>query len=34
MSCATYDIDATMSLFQKIAPNGDGRVHGIEWYFD
>lgn len=29
--CKTYDVDATQSLFQKLAPNGDGKVHGIDW---
>ena len=26
-----YDIDLTLSLFNQIAPEGNGRVHGIEW---
>lgn len=30
-ACAFDDIDATISLFNKVAPNGDGRVHGIQW---
>ncbi|KAL6722177.1 hypothetical protein ACLMJK_001284 [Lecanora helva] len=31
MGCAFEDIDVTDALFSKVAPNGDGRVHGIEW---
>ena len=30
-ACQFGDIDAMPDLFKKIAPNGDGRVHGIEW---
>ena len=29
--CKYGDIDAMPDLFKKIAPNGDGRVPGIEW---
>ena len=29
--CAFGNIDVMEDLFYKIAPNGDGRVHGIEW---
>ncbi|KAI4113857.1 MAG: hypothetical protein LQ338_008099 [Usnochroma carphineum] len=29
--CAKYDIDVSPALFKKVAPNGDGRVHGIDW---
>ncbi|KAI4152132.1 MAG: hypothetical protein L6R39_001883 [Caloplaca ligustica] len=31
MGCAPYDIDVNPGLFAKVAPNGDGRVHGIDW---
>lgn len=26
-----YDIDVTNSLFLKVAPDGTGRVHGMDW---
>ena len=26
-----YDIDVSSSLFKKVAPDGDGRVKGIDW---
>ena len=29
--CAKYDIDVSPALFQLVAPDGDGRVHGIDW---
>ena len=29
--CAEYDIDVSPSLFSAVAPNGNGRVHGIDW---
>lgn len=29
--CAPHDLDLSPSLFRKVAPNGDGRVHGISW---
>ena len=29
--CGLYDIDLTEELFRQIAPEGDGRVGGIEW---
>ncbi|KAL8993871.1 MAG: hypothetical protein Q9169_006026 [Polycauliona sp. 2 TL-2023] len=31
MGCAEHDIDVNLDLFNKIAPNGDGRVKGVEW---
>ncbi len=31
MGCKEQDIDISPSLFSKVAPSGDGRVHGIEW---
>lgn len=31
--CATGSIDVTDTLFAKVAPNGDGRVHGVSWSF-
>jgi hypothetical protein len=30
-ACSHEDIDLSPSLFQTVAPNGDGRVHGIVW---
>ena len=30
-ACKFEDIDVSPSLFQKIAPSGNGRVHGIMW---
>ncbi|KAL8995129.1 MAG: hypothetical protein Q9169_005072 [Polycauliona sp. 2 TL-2023] len=29
--CKKEDIDVNVELFNKVAPNGDGRVHGIMW---
>ncbi|KAL8870440.1 MAG: hypothetical protein Q9174_003519 [Haloplaca sp. 1 TL-2023] len=31
MGCAEESIDVNEELFKKIAPNGDGRVHNVEW---
>ena len=28
---AMHDLDLSLSLFRKVAPRGDGRVHGIRW---
>ncbi|MCJ1441648.1 MAG: hypothetical protein MMC23_002138 [Stictis urceolatum] len=33
-ACATDDLDASTSLFSTVAPNGDGRVHGVSWWFN
>lgn len=33
-TCAGGSIDLTQELFQKVAPDGDGRVHGVSWSFD
>ncbi|KAL8864645.1 MAG: hypothetical protein Q9174_007275 [Haloplaca sp. 1 TL-2023] len=30
-ACKKGDIDVNVELFYKVAPKGDGRVHGIEW---
>ncbi|KAI4271705.1 MAG: hypothetical protein L6R38_006805 [Xanthoria sp. 2 TBL-2021] len=30
-ACKKEDIDVNVELFNKVAPNGDGRVHGIMW---
>ncbi|KAL8764764.1 MAG: hypothetical protein Q9209_007895 [Squamulea sp. 1 TL-2023] len=30
-ACKKGDIDVSPALFKKIAPNGNGRVHGINW---
>ena len=31
MGCKAEDIDVSPALFKAVAPNGDGRVHGIAW---
>ena len=31
VACAKYDIDVSPALFKLVAPNGDGRVHGVDW---
>ena len=31
MACAEESIDVNEELFRKVAPHGDGRVHGVEW---
>ncbi|KAL8715233.1 MAG: hypothetical protein Q9220_001191 [cf. Caloplaca sp. 1 TL-2023] len=30
-ACKKEDIDVNVELFNKVAPKGDGRVHGIAW---
>ncbi|KAL8843380.1 MAG: hypothetical protein Q9176_001993 [Flavoplaca citrina] len=30
-ACKKEDIDVNVELFNKVAPKGDGRVHGIMW---
>lgn len=30
-ACKLYDIDVSPALFKKVAPDGDGRVKGIDW---
>jgi expansin (peptidoglycan-binding protein) len=30
-TCAEGSLDLSPSLFQAVAPNGDGRVHGVSW---
>jgi hypothetical protein len=35
-TCPTCDggsLDLTQELFLKVAPDGDGRVHGVSWSF-
>ena len=32
--CARGSIDLSPTLFKTVAPNGDGRVHGVKWWFD
>lgn len=32
-NCSYTDVDLSPVLFSTIAPNGDGRVHGIQWRF-
>ena len=34
MGCDGMSIDLTDALFKKVVPNGDGRVSGIQWWFD
>ena len=34
MGCEGDSIDLTDALFKKVAPNGDGRVKNIEWWFN
>ena len=31
IGCSMYDIDVSPALFKLVAPNGDGRVHGVDW---
>jgi hypothetical protein len=31
--CADQDLDLSPALFKIVAPNGDGRVHGVSWSF-
>lgn len=33
-ACATGDIDLSLTLFQQVAPGGDGRVAGVKWWFN
>lgn len=30
-ACADHDIDVDEATFKAVAPNGDGRVHGVDW---
>lgn len=32
--CAYGDVDMTQTLFNTVAPTGNGRVHGIQWGFN
>lgn len=32
-NCPGLDLDVTQSLFDKVAPHGDGRVSGVSWRF-
>ncbi|KAK5688907.1 hypothetical protein LTS10_000886 [Elasticomyces elasticus] len=32
--CDGQAIDLTQTLFDAVAPSGDGRVHGVEWWFN
>ncbi|KAK1074520.1 hypothetical protein LTR74_001116 [Friedmanniomyces endolithicus] len=32
--CDGAAIDLSPTLFTTVAPSGDGRVHGVEWWFD
>jgi len=34
MGCDGASIDLSPTLFTAVAPDGDGRVHGVEWWFD
>jgi len=31
--CVGGSIDVTQVLFEEVAPDGDGRVHGVSWSF-
>ena len=33
MGCSGFSIDLTDALFTIVAPTGDGRVSGVEWWF-
>lgn len=33
MGCSGMSIDLTPALFKAVAPNGDGRVSNIDWWF-
>ena len=33
-ACAYEDVDLSPSLFETVAPTGDGRVHNINWSFN
>ena len=33
MGCTGNSIDLTPALWNVVAPNGDGRVHDIQWWF-
>lgn len=32
--CSGASLDLSPSLFTAVAPSGDGRVHGVDWWFD
>ena len=32
--CSRESIDLSTSLFKLVAPGGDGRVHGVQWWFN
>jgi hypothetical protein len=34
MGCEGQSIDLTDALFKAVVPNGDGRVSGIQWWFN
>jgi len=33
VGCRGEDLDASPALFRKVAPGGDGRVGGVEWWW-
>jgi expansin (peptidoglycan-binding protein) len=33
-ACAKGDIDLSITLFQEVAPAGDGRVPNVKWWFN
>ena len=34
MGCSGYSIDLTDVCFNAVAPDGDGRVSGVSWWFN
>lgn len=32
VGCKGEDLDASPGLFGRVAPGGDGRVEGVEWW--
>lgn len=32
--CSGADLDLTPTLFEKFAPKSEGRVSGVEWWFN
>jgi hypothetical protein len=34
VNCTFTDFDTSPSLFKKVAPHGNGRVHHVHWWFN